>query len=255
MYDNAEISRSYILNDNKNRAGIYLWLHKLSGNLYIGSSFDISRRFYQYSSKANLKRKKTMYINNALYIHGHSQFSFFILKYIDIKDLPLKEALKLLLSFEQNFINQINPKYNMLKVAGSPIGYKHSEDTKALMSKAHLGKIHSIETITKMKITHSNIDRTGKNNPMFGKTGENHPMFGRTHSIETLAKMSLAKNKRVYIYTKDSVSNELILFKSFENYSEVIKYFDFSKRTLSRYLNKNKLYKNNWILSTSKLHN
>ena len=31
-------------------------------------------------------------------------------------------------------------------------------------------------------------------------------------------KISLAKSKKVFIYTKDSILNEIILFKSFDNY-------------------------------------
>jgi hypothetical protein len=84
MYDNAETDKSIILKDNKNRVGIYLWLHKSSGKLYVGSSFNLSRRFNQYFSKANLERYKSMYICNALSRYGHSEFSLYILKYIDI---------------------------------------------------------------------------------------------------------------------------------------------------------------------------
>lgn len=42
-----------------------------------------------------------------------------------------------------------------------------------------LGKIHSEETIAKMREVQSSIDRN-ENNPMFGKTGKNHPMYGKT---------------------------------------------------------------------------
>lgn len=52
----------------------------------------------------------------------------------------------------------MNPEYNILKKAGSPLGFKHRE-----------------ETITKMSIS-----KTGEKNPMFGKTGVQHPMFGKT---------------------------------------------------------------------------
>jgi group I intron endonuclease len=113
--------------------------------------------------------------------------------------------------------------------------------------------------------------KTGENNPMFGKVGENHPMFGKTHSAETLAKMSEAKygeknpfygrthsaetlaklNKKVFVYTFDSVSKEKLLFKSFNNISEAAVHFKCNKRTLFNYIDKNKLYKKQWMLSYS----
>jgi len=71
---------------------------------------------------------------------------------------------------------------------GSSLGFYHSKESKVLMSEAHKGKIlsaktkmsknnarpwldktHTEETIAKMSLVQSSIDRTGKNNPMFGK--------------------------------------------------------------------------------------
>jgi len=75
-------------------------------------------------------------------------------------------------------------------------------------------------------------------------------MFGKTHTEETLALMSLVKYKKVFVYTLDSDSKALILQKSFDSCSKAVKYFDCSTRNLTRYLNKNKLYKKQWILSS-----
>jgi len=70
---------------------------------------------------------------------------------------------------------------------------------------------------------------------MYNRTGENHPM-----------------SKKVFVYnTLDSDSKALILHKSFNTCAEAAKYFDCDIRTISNYLDKNKLYKNQWILSSS----
>jgi len=47
------------------------------------------------------------------------------------------------------------------------------------------------------------------------------------------------------------VGGEAILYKSFNSYTDAAKIFDCSPRTLSRHLDKNKLYKKKWILSSS----
>lgn len=65
--------------------------------------------------------------------------------------------------------------------------------------------------------------------------------------------MSLAKNKKVFVYSFDSVIKQNFLYKSFSSSMKVIKFLDYSIRSLSNYLDKNKLYKNQWILSLSKL--
>lgn len=49
------------------------------------------------------------------------------------------------------------------------------------------------------------------------------------------------------------MSNVVSLHKSFDSRKEAAKYLDCCVRTLSNYLDKNKLYKNQWILSASEI--
>jgi group I intron endonuclease len=78
-------------------------------------------------------------IYSALLKHGIAKFKLEILVYCS-----QKKCIKL----EQEHINLLNPSYNILKIAGSPLGEIRSEKTRAKMSVAN----------------------KGKNNPMFGKT-------------------------------------------------------------------------------------
>jgi hypothetical protein len=77
------------------------------------------------------------------------------------------------------------------------------------------------------------------------KTGENHPNFGKSLSEETKTKISKTLIKKVFVYSFDPISNEIILHKSFDSYSDTSKYFNCTKRTLFNYVDKNKLFKNN----------
>lgn len=76
-------------------------------------------------------------------------------------------------------------------------------------------------------------------------------IFGKTHSAETKVKISLTLTKKIFVYSFDPETKVTILYKTFNSSIEVVKYYKFSRRTLSRYLDKNKLYKNQWIFSTS----
>lgn len=139
--------------------------------------------------------------------------------------------------------------YNILKVAGSPLGYKHTEEDLAKFSgeNHHLfGKSHLPETIAKISKTLTGKTHSTKTKALIGKVHK-----GKIISAETKALMSLAKNKKIFVYTFDSVSNERILYKFFNSCTDAAKYFNCTTRTLSRYLDKNNLYKKQWIISSS----
>lgn len=101
-----------------------------------------------------------MLIYKALLKYGYSQFKFEIIEYCD----PSK-----LIEREQYYIDSLKPEYNVLKTAGSSLGAKHSEETKAKIADA----------------------LKGTNNPMYGKK--------RIHSAETLAKISEAKKGKARV--------------------------------------------------------
>jgi len=63
-----------------------------------------------------------------------------------------------------------------------------------------------------------------------------------------LEKLILARSKKVFLYTKDPVSNQMELYKSFDSFTETSKFFDCSRQNLTKYVDKNKLFKKQWLL-------
>ncbi len=243
-YD-MNIDKIKIIVENKGFSGIYIITNKKSGKKYIGSAYDLSQRFSNYLNKNYLENNsKSMYIYRAILKHDYSSFTLSILEYIDISNLSLDESKKLILEREQYYLDNIIPEYNILKVAGSILGYKHTE-----------------ESIAK---------RTGENNHFYGKTHTEETKtklrdinLGKSHSAETKAKIGLTRKglplhkntlekirKKVFVYDKD---NRTTLFKEFESYSEAGKFFECNVATISRNINKDKLFKDKWILSSSLL--
>jgi group I intron endonuclease len=218
IYNNADTERLQILKDNKGKSGLYLWTHRETGKRYVGSAVDLSKRLKNYYSPLKLKRADN-YIARALLFHTHSAFSLTIIEFISIKDLSLEKARELILEREQVNINLLKPEYNILKVAGSLLGYKHTQESLTKISLSNLGKTHSVETVNKIKIA---------------LRGEKNPM-----------------SKNVLVYSFDLETKDMVLYKSFNTCIEAAKYFDCSTRNLSRYLDKNKLYKKQWILLSS----
>jgi len=158
-YNNADLEKLQILKENYKKTGIYQWIHKESGNTYIGSAINLKSRLRSYYSINYLERNKTMDICNALQSYGYSAFSLSILEYLDISNLSLDETRKLIFGKEQYYLDLLQPKYNILKIAGSRLGSIQTEKTKTLISevlsgdnnpRGMLGKFHAAETKAKM---------------------------------------------------------------------------------------------------------
>lgn len=148
-YSNADTQKLSILNENKKRAGVYCWTNIQNGKRYVGSSVDLSRRFSSYFSIKWLTSAVNSVINKALLKYGYSGFKLEILEYCDPKDV---------IEREQYYIDLLKPEYNVLKVAGSLYGHKHTKETINKIKAAaqnrkgpFLGKTHSEDTKAKMR--------------------------------------------------------------------------------------------------------
>jgi group I intron endonuclease len=82
-----------------------------------------------------------MTIYKALLKYGYSNFQLEILEYCEPKNTMIRE---------QHYMDICKPEYNILKTAGSTLGYKHKEEAKAKMAAANLGRKRSEETKIKM---------------------------------------------------------------------------------------------------------
>jgi hypothetical protein len=85
-------------------------------------------------------------IYKALIKYGYSSFRLDILEYC---------TYSVLISREQYYLDNLNPIYNILKKAGSNIGFKHSEATIELMRESKLGRNRSEEA--KIKIAANSV--------------------------------------------------------------------------------------------------
>ena len=110
------------------------------------------RRLLQYFNAEYLLKHENFAICRALLKYGFAKFSLKILEYCGSKDLIIRE---------QYYIDLLNPEYNILKKAGSYLGYIHTEATRAKIALA--------------------------------LKGEKHPLFGKSHNVETLVQMSRVK--------------------------------------------------------------
>jgi len=118
-YINADADKINIFADNRNKTGIYRWINNLNGKTYVGSSNNLSVRFYSYYSLRSLA-KSNRPMERALLKYGFSKFSLEILEYCNLDNL---------LEREQYYLDILKPDYNIVEIAGSTLGYKHTEES------------------------------------------------------------------------------------------------------------------------------
>jgi len=132
FYSNSDTCKVQILDENKNKSGIYMWTNNINNKRYIGSSKNLRKRFLQYFNINYLIRDNCMQICRALLKHGNSNFSLTILEYCE----PSKCLIR-----EKHYWDIFNPEYNIAKDPVAPFsGHTHSDDTKKIMSEVKKGK-------------------------------------------------------------------------------------------------------------------
>jgi excinuclease UvrABC nuclease subunit len=104
--------------------GVYALVNKINGKVYIGSSLNLYLRLRDYFSPWYATTFPSLLINKAVVKYGLVNFAVLILETTD-KDSTLKA--------EQTYLDEFSPEYNILKQAGRPVGYIHTEESKAKM--------------------------------------------------------------------------------------------------------------------------
>ncbi len=203
IYFNADKDKLYIIKENKGKAGIYLWRNKENGNIYIGSSIDLRRRFLTYYNIKKLMKNTNMIIYVALIKYGYSSFELVILEYCTAENI---------ISREQYYIDLLKPEYNILKKAGSWEGHHHSKETIAKISgefNHFFSKIHNEEARKKMSEAKLNRTLTDevKEKISRGKSGK---FFTEEHKMA----LSLSKKNSKKLSVLNIKTNEETIFHS-----------------------------------------
>lgn len=140
------------------------------------------------------------------------------LEYIDINLLSKVDARNLIIEREQHFLDQIfsadeSNTFNILTVAGSRLGSKHTPESLAKFS--------------------------GANNP--------RGMLGKCHSAEAIDKIRASQGTAIFVY--DSQGS---LVNTFSSAREAGKEFDAHHQTIMKYVRNGNIFQEKWYLSNSK---
>ena len=231
VYVNPLKERKLIFLDNKGSSGIYCWYNKINSQKYVGSAIKLTDRINDYFQFAYQKDKANLPIVRALKKYGMDSFILFIIEYVEPSNLILRE---------QYWINTLQPKYNILSEAGNSSGFKHSEETKNLISFLKKGSTHSLEIKKQMSIS---------------RMGINNSFFGQTHSEDVRKRMSeYAKNRvkdpkpglSLVVYSLEGVP----LF-NFKSVREASRELNADPRTMTRSAGSDKAFRGKYFIKTS----
>ena len=150
-------------------SGIYKITNTINEKCYIGSAVDLHRRKAQHWSVLHRGKHHSKYLQNAFNKYGANAFTFEVLEYVDDPQV--------LLPAEQHYLDLLQPEYNILQVAGSVLGLKHSEETLA-------------------KLRGRKISKAARENMAAAKRGVKQ-------SLERVARRAVARSKPVQQYTRD----------------------------------------------------
>lgn len=192
------------MSKNNERSGVYEIRNTISGKGYVGSSTNISRRWYQHRRRLGNNSHKNPYLQNAWNKYGGDVFDFRVLVYAETAEYIRIENLLLATN---------NYEYNIAKDATkSQLGRPRSVKTKQKLSRINSGKnhpqygtLHSEETRNKLSIANTGNRHTEETKRKISKAtaGKNNPMYG-THHNQNQKKSN--KAKRIDLPTEELMS-------------------------------------------------
>lgn len=154
----------------------------------MGSAINIKERWTEHVKQLNKNKHHSNHLQNAWNLYGKKAFIFKVVEYCFFLNL---------ITLEQYYIDLYLPEYNICKIAGSTLGHKHSEETKAKIGLRSLGRKHSDKTKKIMSETHKgNTYNLGRKASDETKKKMSEARKGKKHSEETKKKISESHKKR-----------------------------------------------------------
>jgi len=153
----------FIIGDNEflvQAPGIYVYRFKLDiSTIYIGSAVNIAQRFRQHRCRCSIYKVNNSKFYNLVKKYGWNNIEYGILEKLSGKDTYINKGI--LLDREQYYLNKYSPSLNINKIAGSILGYKHTEVNKLKFSSIHRGKSYQKTLTVKLraKVTKETIDK------------------------------------------------------------------------------------------------
>jgi group I intron endonuclease len=107
--------------NNSKEGIIYKIKNSLNNDFYIGSTGNLKKRYYTHLNDIRSNKNTCIKLIRSVNKYGEQNFIFEIIEKCNINEL---------LTREQYYLDILNPKYNISKIAGSNLGIKRTKETK-----------------------------------------------------------------------------------------------------------------------------
>ena len=175
--------------------GIYRIQNTINGNSYIGSAVVVQKRWNVHNHDLKKNKHHSPHLQRAYNKYGVDAFNWYVLELVRDENKLIER--------EQHYIDELNPEYNICKIAGSRLGMKHTDEAKKKIIEARIGRKRTKESRLKQSRsiaaaggshfkgkTHSKETRRKLSEAHKGKNlGEENPFYGKTHTDEFKEKM------------------------------------------------------------------
>lgn len=141
--------------------GIYSITNTINGNVYIGMTNNLKRRWLEHKSPKNTLLKSNL-IYKAIRKYGIENFEFNILESIEDESKLCEREIY--------WINTLNPKYNMNSGGRGNSGYYVSEETKEKLRNSGKKQWNEKSEEEKRKLIQNNLKGPALNHPVSEKT-------------------------------------------------------------------------------------
>lgn len=150
----VKAERLKMLNNEKEiriyRSGIVMkisGIYKIESSIkdkrvYVGSSINLQRRWRDHLKLLRNNKHHSIKLQRHYNKYGESDLQFVVLEVCIYEFLLIRE---------QYYIDLYNPYFNILKIAGSQLGFKHSKKSKEKQRLAKIGKPLSKEHVDNIK--------------------------------------------------------------------------------------------------------
>ena len=148
-------NNSYITRMDK--SGIYTITNLIDSKIYVGYATNFRKRKGDHFANLKNNKHKNIHLQRAYNKYGKDNFICELIEECEVEHLTSQE------NYWSNLLDAHNPKrgYN-IRPTGIDTLVSHSQETKDKISKSHLGKKLSKETIEKLKIINTGRKHTEK---------------------------------------------------------------------------------------------
>jgi len=200
----------------------------------VGSSVNLTMRLYKYFSVKHITKYKTP-IHNAILKYGFEKSTLEMLEYCENGINPTER--------EQYYFELLKPHYNILEIAGSFLGFKHSDKTLEFFKNSR-----KVSEDTKKNLS---LAATGRILTEADKIKISNARKGIKLSDETRAKLSATTTSLIGIpvIVKNINTNQE---SEFMNLTEAANSIGVSRTAVKKALYSGKPLKNQFLVATKK---